>query len=145
MAGRGMSGRHIVQLDQRGRISFPALFRSIVGETLFISPDLDHLGHLVVRSEEEFFTEFDELAKELKEPGADKAKIRWEMRQFTGRTDQVSPDKNGRITLPSELIAYAGLHDKVIVVGVGQYAEIWDAQKFLDAEKAYEDSYAEGE
>ena len=144
MRSRGMTGEHLVLMDSRGRISFPAAFRTAIGETLYLSPDLDRLGCLVVRSEDGFYEEYDELEAEAKKEGADKKKAHWALRQYTGRTETVTPDKNGRITIPAKLIDYAHLEEdkdsktrKVLVIGVGPYAEIWDEETYRAAEAAY--------
>lgn len=150
MAVRRMIGRHTAQMDSRGRISFPAAFRAAIGETLYLSPDLDRIGYLVARSEDEFNAEYDELEQAVREasqniPGRTarerieaQSKARWRMRQFTGRTVQLSPDGSGRITLPAELVTYAGLHGQVLVIGMGMSAEIWDEEVYRVAESAYE-------
>ncbi|MBO7310419.1 MAG: division/cell wall cluster transcriptional repressor MraZ [Clostridia bacterium] len=44
---------------------------------------------------------------------------------------QVTPDSQGRIILPTALIAYAGIIKGAVIVGCGAYSEIW-------AEEAYE-------
>jgi MraZ protein len=51
---------------------------------------------------------------------------------------QVSPDAHGRITLPKELVEYAGIESAAVVVGCFDYAEIW-AQEAYDRMKAEED------
>ena len=42
------------------------------------------------------------------------------------------PDKQGRITIPPRLRAYAGLHKDVTVVGADSRVEIWDARAWDD-------------
>lgn len=137
---RTMLGRQTVVMDQRGRISFPAQFRTAIGEVLCISPDLDRIGHLVVRSEEGHNREYEKILADGEKDGADRKDMRWKLRIFTGKSDRVSPDKNGRITVPPGLIEYAGLTPgkKVLVIGVGSYAEIWDEETYLKAEEEYE-------
>ncbi len=44
---------------------------------------------------------------------------------------QVTPDSQGRIVLPAALIKYAGIVKGAVVVGCGNYGEIW-------AEEAYD-------
>ena len=40
------------------------------------------------------------------------------------------PDKQGRILLPQNLREYAGLTKDIVVIGVGDRAEIWDKEKW---------------
>ena len=136
---RIMNGQHTMLMDKRGRISFPAAFRTVIGNSLWISPDLDGIGHLVVRSEEGFQKEYNKIEEDGEKNGSDRKYINWLRRVFTGRTDCVSPDGNGRITLNASLIEYAGLKPggRVLVIGVGAYAEIWDEEAYRKAEKEF--------
>ena len=40
------------------------------------------------------------------------------------------PDKQGRILLPSNLREHAGLDKELVVIGVGDYAELWQPQRW---------------
>ena len=51
---------------------------------------------------------------------------------------QVSPDSQGRITLPKELVEYAEIDGSAVVVGCFDYAEIW-AEDAYDRMKSEED------
>ncbi|MBR6107464.1 MAG: hypothetical protein IKQ39_05600 [Oscillospiraceae bacterium] len=135
MGQTSMSGRQTVLMDQRGRISFPSGFRASIGEVLYISPAQDERPVLVVRSAAGFDAECDRIRAVCTEAGFDEEDTVDEVRDFTMDTVRISPDKNGRITLPAELIRYAGFTDKVVVVGVQDFAELWD-EKTLAAHEA---------
>lgn len=133
-----MSGRQTVQLDQRNRISYPVNYRNAIGETLFISPDQRSRGYLIMRSKEGFEKELERIEQECIEQGDDREEIEDARRDFAGATQNPTPDKNNRITLNKELIEYAGLQGAVVIIGVGEYAEIWDADRL----QAYEEERA---
>jgi len=42
------------------------------------------------------------------------------------------PDKQGRISVPADLRAYAGLDRELAVIGAGSRAEIWNASAWRD-------------
>ena len=44
------------------------------------------------------------------------------------------PDAQGRIVLPQKLRAYAHLEKDVVVIGVSNRAEIWNAEKWAEIE-----------
>ncbi len=135
MANGSMSGKQTVLMDNRGRISFPASFRSAIGETLFISPDSRYRNILVVRNEEGYNAYKRFIQEEGEKNGDDYEDIEEDVRDFCGDTARVVPDKNGRITLPSELIERADLTSgKAVIIGMVDYAEIWDG----DVYAAYE-------
>lgn len=133
-----MSGRQTVQLDQRNRISYPVSYRNAIGDILFISPDQRSRGYLVMRSKEGYEKELDRIEQECTKQGDDREEIEDARRDFAGATQNPVPDKNNRITLNKELIEYADLKGAVVIIGIGEYAEIWDADRL----KAYEEERA---
>ena len=134
-----MSGRQTVLMDQRGRICFPAAFRNAIGEALYTSPDANNRGFLVVRSETGYKAELERIRQEFIDDGYDDEDVKDELRDFGKDTARIPPDKNGRITIPEQLIGYAGLSDKVVVVGVGEYAELWSEERLIAYEAEREE------
>ena len=130
-----MSGKQTVQMDQRGRISFPAAYRAVIGNTLYITPDQGERGYLIVRSEQGYEAEVERITAECRAEGCDFEDLVNEVTDFTSRTVNTPADKNGRVTLDSELVKYAGLSGKVVVVGVGDFALIWDEARYEAHEK----------
>ena len=45
-------------------------------------------------------------------------------------TQLLSHDENGRVRLPDEFIAHAGLKDKVSFVGMGRKFQVWETERF---------------
>ncbi|MCQ2433920.1 MAG: hypothetical protein MJ062_01615 [Oscillospiraceae bacterium] len=132
MAAR-LSGKKTATIDARGRMSFPAQYLAKLGSTLYVTPDTEGLGYLLVNSEEGY----DEFCNELKENFRGN-KLKQVNRHCLSATETLEPDKLGRISIPEALCKHAGLTGKVAIIGVGDYAEIWDEERFLadDAEKA---------
>ena len=140
MANSSMSGRHTVLMDTRGRISFPAAYRAAIGEKLFISPDNRYRPFLVVRSEADYNAYRDQLREEGLKNGDYIEDIEEDILDFCMMTATVVPDKNGRITLPQDLIDFAHLTSgKAVVAGLVDHAVIWDElemQKYEESRKA---------
>lgn len=61
---------------------------------------------------------------------------------FSSGLDQ-TPDKQGRITVPLTLRAYAGLDRECVVIGAGARLEIWDSAAWNTFLAVNEASYAE--
>jgi MraZ protein len=61
---------------------------------------------------------------------------------FASASDEL-PDKQGRITVPPALRAYAGLERDCAVIGANTRLEIWDTQAWDTYLAAQEDSFAE--
>jgi MraZ protein len=53
-----------------------------------------------------------------------------------------TPDKQGRVTVPAVLREYASLSRELVVIGVGNHAEIWDAKAWNAFLATQEDPYS---
>ena len=56
------------------------------------------------------------------------------MRPLFANAAKCEPDAQGRIVLPQKLRAYAHLEKDVVVIGVSNRAEIWNAEKWAEIE-----------
>lgn len=130
-----MSGKQTVQMDQRGRISFPAAYRAALGNTLYITPDQGERGYLIVRSQDGYEAEIARITADCNAKGYDFEDTLGEVTDFTSRTASASADKNGRVTLERPLVEYAELTGKVTVVGAGEFALIWDEERYAKHEQ----------
>ena len=74
---------------------------------------------------------------------------REKLRRFYSDVSAVSLDRNGRLVVPAECIAHAGLKDEVIILGVDNHLEVWDKKAYLenlgDKESAAADEYPDVE
>ena len=57
-------------------------------------------------------------------------KARKLQRYLSANAADVQVDAQGRILLPKNLLAYAGLEKEALVVGTGKRAEIWNPAEF---------------
>ncbi len=70
------------------------------------------------------------------------------MRGMARLTSKQSLDSQGRMLIPADLREHAGLDKEIVVVGVFDWVEIWDARRWnesasADAEAAYLEQAAE--
>jgi len=120
------------KLDNKLRVCIPAAFRQILAaqETngvyvcaSFHEPALDCFGtdvlkkfHRAQAEQDPFFSpEMDDKA-----------------RAILAMTELLPLDENGRVRLPDEMIAHAGLKEDaaIIFVGSGSKFQIWDGERF---------------
>lgn len=111
-------GEYRPSIDVKGRLNFPSKLREALGETFIVTRGLDRC--LNVYSLEEWES-LEEGIKNL--PRSKRRSL--ERFFFAGAVD-VTPDKQGRIVVPTPLREYAGIDKNVVVVGVSDHAEIWD-------------------
>jgi MraZ protein len=113
-------------LDDKGRVSLPSRFRSILP------------GNRVVltQSEEDCIwvcpPEFweDLLQKVLKSTSIYKASSRVLRRRIIGSAQEVEIDKAGRIAIPQSLRDFAGLSKDCVILGQLDYMEIWNIDRY---------------
>lgn len=114
------AGQEIRKFDQGNRIAIPTMFRKDLGESFIVLKAIQNEPCLVLFSEEEWIR-FGEGVTEKYE-GKKQAAVQ---RKLAARSDKVTIDKQGRITLKEDFKAYARLENEVIAVGTMNRVELW--------------------
>lgn len=115
-------GRFQHNIDAKGRIFVPAKLRKELGDSFIAAAVLDHCVSLYS------LEEWDKLQEKLADMPMTKA--RKLQRYLSANAADVQVDAQGRILLPKNLLAYAGLEKEALVVGTGKRAEIWNPAEF---------------
>lgn len=104
--------------DNKNRVFMPAKLREELGETFVIAKDIREKCLKVYSLDgwEEYIAPLKAQNRKLSE------KI---LRFLHASLAQVTPDSQGRVVLPQELVEYANIDRSIVVVGCGAYAEIW--------------------
>lgn len=132
-----LMGTYTPRLDDKGRLFLPAKFRDQLSE-----------GLVVTRGQERCLTvwprpAFEELARKAQQaPVTDRAVRDYTRLLFAGASDD-QPDKQGRLTIPPMLREYAALTRDVVVIGVVNRLEIWDAARWQEYSDAREQAFAD--
>jgi MraZ protein len=114
-------GKYDYTIDAKGRLNFPAKFRTQLGEQSFVV--LEWVDQCL------FAMPMSELERISERLGANELMSSWEVTgDLFSTACEVEPDKQGRILLPLELRQYAGLEKNVTIIGNGNHAEIWDTE-----------------
>lgn len=116
-------GRFVHSLDPKKRLTIPSEWRAQVGapKSLYVLPDIQHRSLSVFPSRE--MTR--RLAKMRDYSIADE-KARYFARVLGAQSDLVAWDSQGRIRIKDELLLFAGLSDKVVLIGAIDRFELWD-------------------
>lgn len=121
-----LTSKQIVSMDKRGRMSFPAVFRGLLGDSIYLTQDIDDKGCVVAYSKEGF----DAFCETMCE-GMSPYDVSMMMTVIGDVTHIVDPDTMGRITLPEELRTFASMTSgTVVVVGAGKGVEIWEKERY---------------
>ncbi|MCU1675293.1 MAG: cell division/cell wall cluster transcriptional repressor MraZ [Frankiales bacterium] len=113
-------GTHQPRLDDKGRLILPAKFRDQLGDGVVITKGQERCLYVWPRAEFERWTEALGAAPITAKNARDFGRV-----LFASASDE-QPDKQGRITLPGSLRAYAGLDRDCVVIGANTRVEIWD-------------------
>ena len=113
-------GTYTPRLDDKGRLILPAKFRAQFAAGLVMTRGQERCLFLLPPAE------FHRQLEEVRQTSVTSKRGRDYLRVFlSGASDEV-PDRQGRVSIPPILRAYAGLERDVAVIGVGTRAEIWD-------------------
>ena len=116
----GLTGTYDHNVDEKGRLNFPAKLREQLGATFWIARGVSDKCIAVYSVES-----WKALIRQIKDlPGVRGDKIR---RWICSGAAEVTPDKQGRILIPQALRRYAELEKDVVVAGTGRKAEIWNS------------------
>jgi len=137
-----LTGTHDRTLDDKKRLALPKRVREQLGDIkrLFVSQGLDQCLWLFGPSD------LDRLAEKIDQSPAAHGKVRVFSRLFFSSMEAVEGDRNGRILLPDRLVAFAGLQHDVVLIGVRDHLELWDAARwnsYRDQNAASFDAVAE--
>ena len=117
-------GEYNHTVDQKGRVAIPAKFRRQLKEGAIVTRGLDNCLFLYPRKE------WNKLAEKLSALPISQANTRAFARLMLAGAMDVNLDRQGRIIVPDYLRQFAVLHKKVIIAGLLNRLEIWDAVKW---------------
>jgi len=114
-------GTHSPRLDDKGRLILPAKFRDQLAPGLVLTKGQERCLYVFTNAE------FERLHERLRQAPMASKQARDYLRVLLSGAYDEQPDKQGRITIPSQLRTYANLDRDCTVIGAGSRVEIWDA------------------
>lgn len=137
-----LRGASQINLDAKGRLSIPSRYRAQLQETCS--------GQVVITVDRDYclliypLQEWEEVERKLNRlPNLNKQARRLQ-RLMIGYASEVEMDGNGRLLLPKELRAFAGLEKQVVLLGQGNKFELWDETRWNENRDAWLAEEAEG-
>lgn len=114
-------GQFTHHIDSKGRLTIPVRYRAALSSGAYITQGFER--NLIVYTTESFNV----LAQSATKLSNTDPEARAMRRLIFGRATAISIDGSGRILIPPFLREYALLDGETIVVGAGEYFEIWNA------------------
>lgn len=118
------------KLDAKGRVSVPAPFRQILAQQnlkgfycfpSFVAPALEAFGESLLAEFQERLGKVDPLFSEDYDAQA---------QAVVGESQFLNFDDEGRVRLPDDLIAHAGIGERVCFVGMVKKFQLWEPERF---------------
>ena len=128
-------GEYEHAVDDKNRLTIPAKFRQAFADGVFVAKGLDPCLLVYTRAGWNSFVE-----GRLAELDAFSHEARQMSRFFFAGAIETELDRQGRFVLTPPLIAHAKLRREVVVAGVRDHLEIWDAAAWRDQLKEVEGS-----
>src|SRR5262249_46778057 len=121
-----LTGTYPRTLDDKKRLALPKRLREQLGdpETLFITPGPDQCLWVYTHQG------LDQVADRLDQAPATDAEARVFRRLYFAQTEAVDVDKSGRTLVPERLVQFAALQHDVVLIGVRDHLELWDAARW---------------
>jgi len=118
-----MTDFEIKTIDKNGRVAIPAPYREELGKEFVLSLSEETCLKGYTRAK------WDEMI-------ADAEEFDLNPRMLTRNAKQLVFDAQGRVTLPEKLLQKRKIGERIAIVGVGSYIEIWDADVWERSDEA---------
>jgi MraZ protein len=132
-------GSYEYSVDSKGRINIPAKLRK------YVSPEANDTFVLTRGYEKCLFVypldEWTKLELSIRQLSSTNPKHRFFMRALLERATESQLDGQARITIPKELLQFAGIDNDVLIIGVLERIELWNPATYREYEKSQVVSY----
>lgn len=122
-------GKHVNKIDKKGRVSVPKPFRATLNargmSSLYVYPLFKQ--NALEACDEQFMTRLSQSLDDLdmfSDEQDDLASV------ILANAHELSFDSEGRIMMPKELAAHAGLKAEVVFVGQGPRFQLWEPSNY---------------
>jgi MraZ protein len=122
-------GQYATTVTGGNRVAIPKKFRAKLGKNFIVAKWYESCLVLVATNSWEALLERITGTKSTVT-----VPVRRTDRFILGSAFELAPDNQGRAVLLKTLVAFAGLKDEIVFVGLGDRVEIWDKQRWEEEE-----------
>jgi MraZ protein len=132
-------GRYSYSVDEKGRVALPAKLRSNVATSVkgnfVITRGFERCLYVYPQDE------WNKLEQFVRSLSFLDAQHRFYARTLFERANDSKIDGQSRITIPPELMEFAGIKNEVLILGVLDRMEIWNPMVYEEYQKNHPDTY----
>ena len=130
-------GQFYHNLDEKGRLTVPARFRDLLAaQGGYVIRGFDRNLMVILSSS------FEKMHQDINQMSMTDPTVRSLRRLWFSGADQVEVDKAGRILISQNLRQWATIEDSVVIVGNGDYFEIWSPEAWAAQATQLQDAEA---
>ena len=119
-------GEYTGKIGEKKRVSLPSKFRDELGSEIILTRGYEDA--LIVVNKKLW----DTIASDVTNGSFIDKNIRDTSRFLVGSAKELELDSQGRFVIPQSLFEHAGLDDEVIFIGLVNWIEIWDKNKWQE-------------
>lgn len=109
-------------IDAKNRMIVPSKLRAGLGERCILTKGLDRCLYIYTSQD------WDKQMEKISRLPESDPKVRAFIRHFCANASECEFDKQGRIIIPQELKAYAGIEKELVTMGAMSKIEIWSRE-----------------
>lgn len=120
-------GRYHHTIDEKGRMTIPARYRELLAaEGAYLTQGFDSNLHIFPQPI------FERISKRVNQLSMTDPRARLLRRLMFSNAELVVMDKTGRILIPQFLRDELNLNSEAVIVGMGDYFEIWSTEQWAE-------------
>ena len=119
-------GEYTGKVGEKKRVSLPSKFREELGDNLILTRGYEDA--LIVVNKQLW----ERIASEVIDGSFIDKNIRDTSRFLVGGAKEIELDSQGRFVIPSSLFKHASLNHEVVFIGLINWIEVWDKEKWED-------------
>ena len=132
-------GSYEYSVDSKGRVNIPARMRK------YVSPEANDTFVITRGYEKCLFVypndEWIKFEQSVRELSTTNPKHRFFARTLLERATDSQLDAQSRITIPKDLLQFAGIENEVLILGVLERIELWNPTLYKEYQKSQAETY----
>ena len=129
-------GYYTGEIKQNNRLPLPPGFHELISDGVYVTQGFDRNVLVLTKST------FEQLYQHITSLNIADPLARLFLRMFLGTANYMEVPTDGMLSIPEGLVQFADLTNKVVLVGQGDYFELWSADQWEDQKAQLKDFQA---